>query len=65
MARSDPRLGVCRSVLGLRMSPWWGRPGQACKHRDSTLMPPIGTHTTDIHSLAGEARGVRFYHRVS
>ena len=19
------------------MSPWWGRPGQACKHRDSTL----------------------------
>ena len=39
MARSDPRLGVFRSVLGLRMSPWWGttRPGQACKHRDSTL----------------------------
>ena len=37
MARSDPRLGVCRSVLGLKMSPWWGRPGQACKHRDSTL----------------------------
>ena len=29
------------------------------------VMPPIGTHTTDIHSLAGEARGVRFYHRVS
>ena len=38
MARSDPRLGVYRSVLGLRVSPWWGRPGhQACKHRDSTL----------------------------
>ena len=29
-ARSDPRLGVFRSVLGLRVSPWWDNSVQLC-----------------------------------